>query len=207
MTRTAVVLPLRIGVWLAFPIFLALSAHVHAQAVDRRPTLTVIVDDRSTDGAADIGIAKTRAGYLFDEAGIRIAWQIARPVMAGTNDGRDVIRVVVLDGGVDTDVATDPVLGFAVPSANRIYVYYDRAQRLALGKRAQPGWFLGDVIAHEITHVLLPDIAHTQSGVMAAALRPDPQHPPAFTSGEARALRARLGETTLARLHDGRPVD
>ena len=207
MTRTAVVLLLRIGVWLAFPIFLALSAHVHAQAKDRRPTLTVIVDDRSTDGAADIGIAKTRAGYLFDDAGIRIAWLIARAATLGTNDGPDVIRVVVLDGVADTDAAGSPVLGFAVPSANRVYVYYDRVERLALGKRAQPGWFLGDVIAHEITHVLLPDIGHTQSGVMAAGLRPDPQHPLAFTRAEARALRARLGETMLARLHAGSPVD
>ena len=207
MTRTAVVLPLRIGWWFAFPIFLALSARVHAQALDRRPTVTVIVDDRSTDGAADIGIAKTRAGYLFADAGIRIAWLIAGPATSGTNDGRDVIQVVLFDGAVDTDVSANPVLGFAVPSANRVYVYYDRVQRLALGKRAQPGWFLGDVIAHEITHVLLPDIGHTQAGVMAAALRPDPQHPPAFTSAEGRALRARLGETTLARLRSESPVD
>ena len=207
MTRTPVVLLLRIGVWLAFPIFLALSAHVHAQALDRRPTLTVIVDDRSADGAADIGIAKTRTGYLFDDAGIRIAWLIAGPATAETSDGRDVVRVVVLDGAADTYVATDPVMGFAVPSANRVYVYYGRVERLALGKGAQPGWFLGDVIAHEITHVLLPDLGHTHSGVMAAALRPDPHHPPAFTSGEARALRARLGETTLARLRSGSPID
>ena len=207
MTRPAVVLPVRLGWWFAFPIFVVLAARVHAQALDRRPALTVIVDDRSTDGAADIGIAKTRTGYLFGDAGIRIAWLIAGPATAGTSDGREVIRVVLFDGAADTDVATDPVLGFAVPSANRVYVYYDRVERLALGKRAQPGWFLGDVIAHEITHVLLPDIGHTQSGVMAAALRPDPQHPPAFTSGEARALRARLGETTLARLRSGSPVD
>ena len=119
------------------------------------------------------------------------------------NIGERYIQLVVTDGArVDQGVPTrDPILGFAVPSANRVYVYYDRVETLALRRNIQPGWFLGVVIAHELTHVLLPESGHTPTGVMASVLAPDPKEPLTFTADEGRAMRARLsGETTLARL-------
>jgi len=207
MMPTRVVLPLRICLCLGFPIALTLPASLSAQSVDGRPTVNVILDDRSAAGASELGLAKTRAGYLFDDAGIRIAWAIQGQAQHIANAGRDSVRVVVVDGSEDDHVTTDPILGFAVPLAHRVYVYYDRVQRLALGRKIQPGWFLGDVIAHEIAHVLLPDIRHTSTGVMAATLHPDPQKAPGFTQQEARALRAHLGETALARLRSESPVD
>jgi len=185
---------------IALVLVLAFTVLLSAQTSDPRPTLTVIVDDRSSAGAAELGAARTRAGYVFDGAGIRITW-MTQGRAQDLSVRRDYIYVVVLDRPADEDLIDghQPVLGFAVPAANRVYVYFDRVQRLALDRRVQPGWFLGVVIAHELAHVLLPHTRHTTTGVMAATLGPDPTVPPTFTGQEARAMRARLGgEATLA---------
>jgi hypothetical protein len=187
----------------AVAFVLVLTARPSAQGSDHRPTLDVVVDDRSTAGGTELGTARTRADYVFAGAGIRISWMTqGRPV-----DIADISRVhvqlVILDRPPAADVmAGHPaILGFAVPAANRVYVYYDRIQGMALSQRVQPGWFLGVVIAHELAHVLLPDLHHTPAGVMAATLGPDPRVLPIFTGQEARLMRARLGgESTFARL-------
>jgi hypothetical protein len=80
-----------------------------------------------------------------------------------------------------------------------VYVHYDRSHDLAREHGVQPGRYMGDVIAHELVHVLLPRAGHTVDGLMARSLRPDPAVPAAFTRTEGQALRVRLrGETTLA---------
>ena len=188
---------------LALSPALVLSTHLNARAADPGLTLNVVVSDRSTAGGAALGTARTRADYVFADVGIRIAWMTPGQTPAIANLGERYIQLVVTDGArVDQGVPTrDPILGFAVPSANRVYVYYDRVETLALRRNIQPGWFLGVVIAHELTHVLLPESGHTPTGVMASVLAPDPKEPLTFTADEGRAMRARLsGETTLARL-------
>ena len=182
---------------------LVLSARPQAKTGDAPPTLNVVVSDRSTAGGAELGTARTRASYVFDGVGIRIAWMTPAQTAAIANTAKPDIQLVVTDGSrVDPGVqGHDPILGFAIPSANRIYVYYDRVETLALRRKVQPGWFLGVVIAHELAHVLLPDSRHAPAGVMAAVLSPDPTEPSAFTDDQGRALRARLGgAATVARL-------
>ena len=181
---------------------LVLTARLTALPADSRPTLTVVVQDRSSAAGGELGTARTRANYVFDAAGIRIAWTTPDGALDLVNVS-DPVQLVVLDGPADDDVRVriPPILGFAVPAANRVYVYYDRVQALALERRVQPGWFLGVVIAHELAHVLLPDARHASSGLMAATLGADPKMLPAFTGQEARLMRERLtGEMTLARV-------
>ena len=148
-------------------------------------------------------MARTRAGYVFDDVGIRIVWITLGQTPASVTTGQTDIQLVVADGArADQAVpGRDPILGFAVPSANRVYVYYDRVETQALSRNIRPGWFLGVVIAHELAHVLLPGSRHTPTGVMAAVLSPDPAKGSTFTNEEGRAMRARLGgEMALAGL-------
>ena len=90
------------------------------------------------------------------------------------------------------------LLGLAVPSANRVYIHYDRARALALHYRTPPGRFLGIVIAHEVAHVLLPDAGHAGGGLMAATVNPEAT--PAFTAQQAQSLRAALGGGVMSAL-------
>lgn len=90
------------------------------------------------------------------------------------------------------------LLGLAVPSANRVYIHYDRARALARQYGTPPGWFLGIVIAHEVAHVLLPDAGHADDGLMAATLNPEAT--PAFTAQQAQSLRAALRSRVMSAL-------
>jgi hypothetical protein len=177
----------------------ALSAGTvaHAQIVDRRPALDVVLHDRAGTGAGELGTARARARFIFAAAGIRLAF-VERDATALGRAGRHSINLVVAGGReADALIATDRrTLGFAIPLASRAYVHYDRVHALARSHGVQPGWFLGVVMAHELAHVLLPG-GHSDAGVMVKTLSPDPSRVPAFTRDEARLLRESLGEGTL----------
>ena len=187
-------------------VFLALFAgllagtNAFAQGGDRRPVFEVVLDNRAPAGAAEIGTARVRADYIFEHAGIRIAWLLKGEDLRVPAGVGERIHLVLIDESAGQLIPKDPrTLGFALPGAGRGYVHYDRVYELARFHGVQPGWFLGVVIAHELVHVLLPRGGHTGDGVMARSLRPDPAVP-AFTRTEAQALRGRLsGETTFAR--------
>jgi hypothetical protein len=173
----------------------------HAQTVDGRPTVEVVIDNRAASAALELAAARTRARFIFDDAGVHLDFMTQGKGAAIARSGLDRIHLVVLDtASAERLIPTESrMLGFAIPSANRVYVHYDRVQAVARSRGVEPGWFLGVVIAHELGHVLLQGAAHTDSGVMARALSPDPKVPPAFTQQQARSLRSRLGaETTLA---------
>ena len=169
----------------------------HAEAVDRRPAFEVLMDDRAPAAATELPAAQARVGFIFGEAGIRVTW--AARAGGSPLPGCARIVVVVLDLAEADRIITGDVrrLGFAIPPANRVYVHYPRVSELARYHGVQPGWFLGVVMAHELTHVLLPLAAHAKTGVMAASLSPDPKRPPAFSLEEVRQLQERLGRATL----------
>ena len=189
-----------------FHAFLALWAgllagtNAFAQGGDRRPVFEVVLDNRAPAGAAEIGTARVRTDYIFQAAGIRVAWLLKGDDLRVPAGVGERIHLVLIDESASRLIADDPrTLGFALPAAGRVYVHYDRVHDLAREQGVQPGWFLGVVIAHEVVHVLLPRAGHTGNGVMARALNPDPKVPAAFTRTEAQSLRDRLrGEVTLA---------
>jgi hypothetical protein len=94
------------------------------------------------------------------------------------------------------------VLGFAIPSASRVYVHYGRIHALARRHRVPPGWFLGVVFAHELGHVLLPRAGHSTGGIIASTVRPDSQGVPTFMREQAQSFRARLRHRTVDREED-----
>ena len=187
-----------VHLWLGVSIALAISARPSAQMEDGRPTVEVTTDDRSSAGA-ELGFARARVNEIFITAGIRVVWRARTAVAIGTA-GTDRIRLVVLSGpGADAMfLGHADLLGLAVPSANRVYIHYDRALALARHYRTPPGWFLGIVIAHEVAHVLLPDAGHAEDGLMAATL--NPQATPAFTAQQAQSLRAGLRGVVMSAL-------
>jgi hypothetical protein len=189
-----------------FHVFLALSTglltgtNAFAQGGDRRPVVEVVLDNRAPAGASEIGTARARTDFIFEEAGVRIKWMLKGEDLGVPAGLAERVHLVLIDEPVSRRLPGDPTtLGFAVPAAGRVYVHYDRVHDLARLHGVQPGWFLGVVIAHELVHVLLPRAGHTGDGVMKRSLRPDPAVPAAFTRTEAQSLRDRLrGETTLA---------
>jgi hypothetical protein len=172
-----------------------------AQPVDRRPAFEVLLDNRAPSAGPELGAARLRANFLFGEAGIRVVWLTRASGSVSESSDTRIYLVVAESPEADRLMAHDVrTLGFAVPLANRVYVHYDRVCALARDRGVQPGWFLGVVLAHELTHVLLPRARHAEAGVMAASLSPDPKRPSAFSLEEIRQLQDRLNRATLLAL-------
>jgi hypothetical protein len=166
----------------------------------QRPVLDVVMVNRVPTGSLEVGTARARVRFIFQEAGIRIVWTPESETPEQATRGVLPIHVVVLgEDAADHLIAGDAGrLAFAIPSARRLYVHYDRVSGLAREHNVQPGWFLGVVIAHELAHVVLPGAGHADSGLMALALSPDPKATPAFTRREAQLLRKNLlGEPAM----------
>src|SRR5262245_60699965 len=133
--------------------------------------------------AESLETARRTVDGIYGAAGVRIAWVVD----PGGQVGREIpgLHVCVLlltremGEQLGTKPITDGVLGVAVGAARRAYVLTDRiAEQLnsadfindfGATRRAVGDEVLGNVIAHEIGHVLLGP-AHSERGIMRADL-------------------------------------
>jgi len=172
-----------------------------AQPVDGRPAFEVVMENRAPSAAPELAAARLRASFIFSEAGIRVIWLTRASAAVSESSDERISLVVAEQSEADRLMAHDVrILAFAIPRANRVYVHYDRVCALARAHSVQPGWFLGVVLVHELTHVLLPRAGHAEAGVMAASLSPEPKRPAAFSLQEVRQLQDRLSRATLLAL-------
>jgi hypothetical protein len=70
---------------------LSIAAAAGAQTADRRPILEVVVDNRSATGGLELAAARTRARFIFAEAGIRLAFMTQREVSETARGGLTVV--------------------------------------------------------------------------------------------------------------------
>jgi hypothetical protein len=180
---------------------LAAAVPGYAQTLRGRPTLEVVVDNHAPSAASELAAARTRARFIFGDAGIQVTFLTRQQAASSPRAGLDPIYVVLLDEkAADRLIAGDPRrLGFAIPPANRVYVHYERVHLVARNHGVEPGWFLGAVIAHELGHVLLQGAPHAAAGLMAKMISPDSAAASVFSRQESQHLRDRLRTvTTLA---------
>jgi hypothetical protein len=83
------------------------------------------------------------------------------------------------------------VLGQAHLPSGRAYIFYDRIAAMP----GPPGWsaiLLGDVIAHEVGHLVLRVNGHSPTGIMRASLALSTSRLQSFNGAETRAIRTSL---------------
>jgi hypothetical protein len=158
------------------------------------------------------GVMRHELGSLLASVSLEVSWRRSAP------DGEtqpDELRVVLLrSAGAGTDRGA---LASARPrtlTAATIWVYLPTVAR-ALGVELDSlitspdsqrlvGLALGRVLAHEVVHVLAPELSHARAGVMRASL-----HPHVLTTGrasldaECRAALASGARAWLARPRSG----
>ncbi len=139
---------------------MAALAGVTAQARETVPTAerSVIV---CREGNADFGVksAQAMASEMFAAIGVTIDWR------EGSGDCPPQGIVISLIPRTPPGVKPD-AFATAVPSENRIRVFYDRVAEHR-PKLLVPH-LLAHVLVHEITHVLQPTPRHSTQGVMKA---------------------------------------
>jgi hypothetical protein len=155
-------------------------------------TVEVLLVDHGGVPATEVAEARGHAWEIFAAAGVDLVWT--------TNPGTAAARRVVVfllphhpdyDGSGPHD---GDVLGRATPRTGRALVFTDRVGAAVRKSPVSPGVALGQVLAHEIGHLLLPTRRHAHAGVMRARLDFDRPLFVRFTKGEAAAIEAALGQ-------------
>ena len=178
------------------------SGEADAPAADEsRPRVVIRLANTAQIPASQLALAQQRAAEIYDSAGVSIDWRRAKaldddPLPIGQR-WMEVFVVLAPDRltGVicGANHLSESAMGVAMV-ANRYlaYVFTDRIAYLAARRSQLTSSLLGDVIAHEVGHLLLPESGHTRDGVMRPNLETRQHAAARFTDAQAAALRERL---------------
>jgi hypothetical protein len=186
----------------AIPLFCAsllFAATTPLHAADSPPpeTLVLRVHDRAAADPELLAEALRRVDEIYAGIGIQTRWEtgdeILRPADAAA------LTVVIVPGRMTsrTGDAEDMVMGRAATSVRRAYVYYGRIRDAAVAFKRFPATLLGDVIAHEVGHLLLPAHSHSGEGVMRSSV-PLTDVAQGFDDDEAETMRTAVRRMTRA---------
>ena len=156
--------------------------------------ITVRIDDQAHVQGGYLKFAEARAAEVFAMRGVKLDWidgeqanrlNVVAPytilIMAEANA---TLKAKMEHLGMD-------VLGQGAPLVGRAYIYYDRIIRLNPVPPRDVITTLGDVIAHELGHLLLPP-GHSNLGIMRPSINMISRRLETFTDVEAAQLRERL---------------
>ena len=149
-------------------------------------TLKVRVYDQADVPIGILGRALGETSRILAASGVETVWDL-RDANSPESEGRAIDFSAVsmrMDQSIDTrhflvmrfvrggssDIRHN-ALGFSLPAARygaHVTIYYDRAEKVSLVVPARLHKILGNVLAHEIGHVLLGSGGHSDSGIMKA---------------------------------------
>jgi hypothetical protein len=194
--------------WIAGVLLCGTLAWSQSDASSR---ITLFVNDSAGLNRAVLRRAQTEASRLFRPAGIEVNWQNC----ADTHDCRrpprpnEYVLHIVPRGNARSDfVFGEAFLG---PDGKGKYadVFFDRIRHG--GKDLDISQLLGAVAAHELGHLFLGSHSHSLMGIMeplwgAESLRQISMGSLTFTPEQARSMRSRLGNESLAVSSLSRPI-
>jgi hypothetical protein len=137
-----------------------------AKAADAAVTIRVF--DRAGVGAPVLTQALRTADSIFREADIDLEWlrcpeQCSRRTVGPTD------LYLRIDGGKRPKWLSPHALGFAATTGDRLAVIrFPRLVQESLAELTELGPMLGATIAHELGHLLMASVSHSQTGVMKA---------------------------------------
>ena len=158
-----------------------------AHSLEAQATFTVEIHNDAKMDSKELVDAERVAGAVFKKAGVASSWMEAGAISENqTSDAADDVaslahlRVYILSvATADSLTLPDGVMGVAPgngPDRQFVYILYDRVKELAhkretvgaLDARISlcTGQILGEVIAHEIGHIILNLSSHSATGIM-----------------------------------------
>jgi hypothetical protein len=185
----------------------------HAQQ-DRREDLILRLHAGSVPGPL-LALAKSEASAILRQVGTRVFWQTieAHPEPAPLREcGIHQVDIHVIDILIrDRSSAQEHpgALGYSLPFASsgfRVVVFYDRV----IGATDRPSAkLLGNVIAHEVGHMLMGTGSHSGKGLMRAhwsrgEMATLQQHALSFTDGDALLISLHFRQQRACVLLAGR---
>jgi hypothetical protein len=83
----------------------------------------------------------------------------------------------------------DDVLGQAARPTGRAYIFTHRVTEIGVQYGRDFAWVLGQVLAHEVGHLVLPTYSHSSRGIMRAGLIVRSTTNQLFTTEQGAAIR------------------
>jgi len=175
---------------------LGMVSGVLAGAAKTAPELraTVRIDNNAGVPAVLLKFAEARANQVFAMSGINIDW-VDRKEADRLQLVAPYTILIMAEAPVSLKAAMDQIgvdlMGHAAPTVGRAYIYYDRVRKLGSIPPRDTSATLGDVIAHELGHLMLPP-GHSNIGIMRHAINLTTRRLETFTKVEAQEIRERL---------------
>lgn len=157
------------------------DALARPRRVKSQPVIGVRIYNYAHAHRLDLHDAERHAAYLFARAGVRIAWtDHSENARVGPEQPEDsgidfFVRIVPASmaaayGPTPGELGQSAIpLGVKGPTPGGIAnVFYDRVAAVSWSRGPCGGTFLGDVVAHELGHLLLGP-HHSREGIMKAS--------------------------------------
>jgi hypothetical protein len=178
----------------AASLVMAEGAWAASREAEPELRITVRVDDKAGVQGVYLKFAKQRAAEVFAMRGVKLDWI----------DGEEANRLKVVASYTVLIMTEAPaslraemkrlamdVMGQGAPLVGRAYIYYDRVLKLNPVPPRDIITTLGDVMAHELGHLMLPT-GHSNVGIMRPDINMTSRRLETFTDVEAAHLREHL---------------
>jgi hypothetical protein len=175
------------------------------------PRITVLIHNYAAVSGDTVEIVEREVGAIFRANGVEIDWtdRVVLPLAAAGASTCQVMRgptrfdVRLLSSSVSNRLHLKPgefgraVLGNTGEFGALADVYADHLKMLVIGREWAYGPILGQVVAHELGHLLLGRGAHSSGGIMEANWRPKDldkilQRRMTFPRGQSEQIRAQV---------------
>jgi len=160
------------------------------------PTIVVHVTNYAALSREILDAVNGRVAMVYGVIGVRIVWVERERPVGHLQDGRVHLNVLLLSREMaaskfSADGIKDGVLGQAHLPSGRAYIFCDRIVTAPGAPKYLP-IPLGDVIAHEVGHLLLGANSHSSTGIMRARTNVHGRHLQGFDKTQARSIHMRL---------------
>ena len=165
------------------------------------PVVGVLVSNRANLRPEMLKAAEDDAATIYRVAGVQMTWVNVRPTDVGYDYAVDFIVMIVSgkEAGRIAARSDQDAMGFAKRDSNdkagrggMAFVLFDRVEDSASSHHVSISRILGQVIAHELGHLLLPGNSHSERGIMRAKWNLRSGLLEYFTAAQAEMIRQRL---------------
>jgi len=170
-------------------------ATASASAQSLQPRIAVHLKSGGMIAGDEMLEAEFRVTRIFAAVGVSIRWinDVARGRVSNSDGALDITVTVLSTNAMASLFPDTPIsshaLGLTVVNTTRAYLFGERIHEVARSHRNLPVVF-GRVLAHEIGHIVLPTVAHSETGIMRADLSKAVSiFDPGFTTSQGQAIR------------------
>jgi hypothetical protein len=158
-----------------------------------QPTIVLHVINYAALSRGVLDETMARVASVYKVIGVRTAWVESERSADQRQDGRRHLTILLLsrdmaEKKISAEDIKDGVLGQAHQPSGRASIFCERIATMP----GAPTYFpipLGDVIAHEVGHLLLGTNSHSRGGIMRGNANVHALHLQNFDEAQARTIR------------------